>query len=296
MDNVTHTLVGAALAEAGLKRRTALGAATLMIAANFPDIDVIAVPLGNGIGWRRGITHGIAAQLILPFVLAALMLAWDRLVRLRRNPGLEPADFRQLTLLSAIGIITHPALDYMNSYGMRWLMPFVDKWFYADGLFIIDLWLLFALIACVVLSRRRRSVVPARLTLAGIAAYIVLNLGITELGRRSVASEFPARRAMVAPVAVAAWKREVVVEEPDSYRLGSYSPFSGLEMSGEPLARNHTSSAARHVQGLPSTRDFLNWARFPFYRETVEGGGRRMVIQDARYGRAGWASMSVALP
>jgi hypothetical protein len=31
MDNVCHTLVGAALAEAGLKRRTALGTATLII-------------------------------------------------------------------------------------------------------------------------------------------------------------------------------------------------------------------------------------------------------------------------
>src|SRR3954462_13884214 len=54
MDNLTHTLVGAALAEAGLKRRTALASATLMIGANFPDIDVVAVPLDHGIEWRRG--------------------------------------------------------------------------------------------------------------------------------------------------------------------------------------------------------------------------------------------------
>ena len=64
MDNICHTLVGAALAEAGLKRRTALGSATLMIAANFPDIDVIAVPLGHSLGFRRGITHGIPALVI----------------------------------------------------------------------------------------------------------------------------------------------------------------------------------------------------------------------------------------
>src|SRR5688500_4342461 len=66
VDNICHTLVGAALAEAGLKRRTALGSATLMIAANFPDIDVIAVPLGHSLGFRRGITHGIPALLLLP--------------------------------------------------------------------------------------------------------------------------------------------------------------------------------------------------------------------------------------
>ena len=54
MDNLCHTLVGAALAETGLKRRTRLGAATLMIGANFPDVDVATVPFGRAIGMRRG--------------------------------------------------------------------------------------------------------------------------------------------------------------------------------------------------------------------------------------------------
>src|SRR5882672_6520881 len=133
MDNLTHTLVGAALAEAGLKRRTALGAATLMIGANFPDIDVVAVPLGVGIEVRRGVTHGFLALAILPFVLAGIMLLWDRHVRRRRLPDAAPAEFRQLTILAAVAIATHPTLDFMNTYGMRWLMPFVDKWYYADG-------------------------------------------------------------------------------------------------------------------------------------------------------------------
>src|SRR5688500_14179102 len=134
LDNLTHTLVGAALAEAGLKKRTALGAATLMIGANFPDIDVLALFFPGSIDVRRGATHGFPALAILPFVLAWLMKSYDRNVRLRRDPTAMPADFRQLALLSALAIWTHPTLDYMNTYGMRWLMPFVNKWFYADGL------------------------------------------------------------------------------------------------------------------------------------------------------------------
>src|SRR5262245_58833426 len=110
MDNLTHTLVGAALAESGLKKRTALGAATLMIGANFPDIDVVMYPFGHGIAWRRGITHGFLALAILPFVLAGIMLLWDRRVRRRRDPSSPPADYRQLALLSAIAIATHPTL------------------------------------------------------------------------------------------------------------------------------------------------------------------------------------------
>ena len=61
MDNLCHTLVGAAIGQAGLKRRTGLGMATLMIGANFPDIDVVAVPLGHSLEFRRGWTHGVPA-------------------------------------------------------------------------------------------------------------------------------------------------------------------------------------------------------------------------------------------
>ena len=41
MDNVCHTLVGAAMAPAGLRSRTAYAGATLMIGANLPDVDVL---------------------------------------------------------------------------------------------------------------------------------------------------------------------------------------------------------------------------------------------------------------
>src|SRR5258705_306476 len=197
MDNITHTLVGAALAEAGLKRRTALGAATLMIGANFPDIDVIAVPLGMGIEWRRGTTHGFLALAVLPFVLAGIMLLWDRRVRLRRNPGATPADARQLLLLSAIAIATHPTLDFMNTYGIRWLMPFRDQWFYADGLFIIDFWILVGLAVAVFWSRREKSTRPARVALAGLATYVVIMLAVTSAGRARGAEEVPGRRFIV---------------------------------------------------------------------------------------------------
>ena len=41
MDNVCHTLVGAAFGSAGLSRRTRFGAAALLISANLPDVDVL---------------------------------------------------------------------------------------------------------------------------------------------------------------------------------------------------------------------------------------------------------------
>ena len=306
MDNITHTLVGAALAEAGLKRRTALGAATLMIGANFPDIDVIAVPLNMGIEWRRGATHGFLALAILPFVLAGIMWLWDRHVRRRQEPNGAPADYRQLAILSAIAIATHPTLDFMNTYGMRWLMPFEDKWFYADGLFIIDFWVLMTLLIGMLWSRRGKTTRPARIALVAVAAYTTAMLIITGVGRAKVASEHPGHRFMVEPNGAIPWRRDVLLEEDDVYRMGTYSLFGSLQVGPrgwpkalrngvEALDRDLDPAIARARQD-PKARRFLRWARFPMYNVTREAGQTVIWISDARYEGAGWASFEVTLP
>ena len=43
MDPIAHTLVGASLAETRLKRLTPLAAVTLILGANAPDIDAVAL-------------------------------------------------------------------------------------------------------------------------------------------------------------------------------------------------------------------------------------------------------------
>ena len=80
MDNLCHTLAGAALARAGLGRRTALGTAALVLGANLPDLDVVSAFLGrtSDLAFRRGWTHGVLAMAVWPFVLTTLLLAWDR--------------------------------------------------------------------------------------------------------------------------------------------------------------------------------------------------------------------------
>jgi inner membrane protein len=300
VDNLTHTLVGAALAEAGLKKRTALGAATLMIGANFPDIDVIAVPLGKSFEWRRGATHGFLALVVLPFVLAALMWLWDRHVRQRRSPSAAPADYRQLSVLAGLAILTHPTLDFMNSYGMRWLMPFVDKWFYADGLFIIDLVIIAALILGIVWSRRDRTPVPSRMALAVVAVYILANLGLTSMGRSAVATAFPGKRAMVAPVPANPWRRQVVVDADTAYHLGSFSPTAGLTFRGEGVIQKWEGGrpdvAYDRARASPEAQGFLGWVRFPAFQMIGTGGETVVRIVDVRYCCGGWASVAVRLP
>src|SRR5688572_9950839 len=243
MDNLAHTLVGLALAEAGLKRRTALATATLAIAANLPDIDAITYFVGrdvDSLAFRRGWTHGPVAMVVLPLVLTGIMIAWDRAFRHRPGRRLTPVNGGWLFVIALIGALSHPLLDLLNSYGVRLLMPFSDTWFYGDALFIIDPWLWATLAIGVFLSRRRarrerdagagigsrkrssREVPvegrwvtrPARIAIAVIVLYAVAMAGTGRLGRVIVAQQSPsgaqASSAMVGPVALTPFRRDVV--------------------------------------------------------------------------------------
>src|SRR4026208_2311305 len=147
MDPITHTMTGAVMARAGLDRagKLPLAAPTLMLAANAPDIDIFVMFLGSyaGLAFRRGWTHGPVAMAVLPILLTGLMLAWDRLVRRRGDRGASraPVAVGPMLLIAFIGVWSHPALDWLNTYGIRLLMPFRGDWFYGDAVFIIDPWL-----------------------------------------------------------------------------------------------------------------------------------------------------------
>ena len=81
MDNLTHSLVGAIMGQAGLKRKTGLAMPALVIGANLPDVDAACFFWLEGtehLGFRRGITHGPPALVILPLILAGLLWGFDR--------------------------------------------------------------------------------------------------------------------------------------------------------------------------------------------------------------------------
>lgn len=142
MDPLTHTLVGANLAVTRLGNKTRFAAAALLIGVNAPDIDAITYVFADSdfsLGFRRGWTHGILALVVFPFVLTGSLLLYDR----HRPTAGARARAGWLLLLSTLAILTHPFLDWLNTYGMRWLMPFDGTWFYGDSVFIMDpfLWI-----------------------------------------------------------------------------------------------------------------------------------------------------------
>ena len=63
-----------------------------------------------------------------------------------------------LLLASLIVTATHPILDWTNSYGVRFFLPWSSKWFYGDLVYIVDpyLWLILGG-ACFLLSAKTVS-------------------------------------------------------------------------------------------------------------------------------------------
>ena len=323
MDPICHTLVGAALAETGLKHRTRYGTATLLIGANLPDVDVLSYAFGGGLTaltFRRGWTHGVLALVALPVVLTGLVLLWERAVGRRgASRGAQPARGDQVALLAAVSILTHPLLDFMNTYGMRWLMPFVNRWYYADALFIVDPWIWAVLVAGIVLTRRGKRETgkgkrglgdelrsPAGVSLLVVAAYAVAMLAASQIARRTIARELAARgippvRVMASPVPLNPLRRWVVVEDADRYRFGTVDWLRRPAFSVESfeIAKNDAGSPASAARETPEGRAFLGWARFPFFVVDTGPPSAAVHLVDARYTLdpdAGFGAVTVTLP
>ncbi|MGH9384732.1 MAG: metal-dependent hydrolase [Vicinamibacterales bacterium] len=311
MDPLCHTLAGAAIGHAGLARRSARGMGTLLIAANLPDVDVAVFATdGLAMAVRRGWTHGILAQALAPPLLAGAVIAWHRAVGRRSATTSDPPRFGPLTLLSYAGVLSHVFLDFLNSYGVRLLMPFSDRWFYGDALYIVDPWMYLALGSGVVLAYgRRRDGRPrpersAQIGLAIASVYVALMLVSNALARSVVAdglvrAGLPATtRFMVTPVLVNPFRREVVIDLGDRYEKGFvwFQPAAHFRPAGYGVATNLDDPAVQEALRVPRARRYLQWSRFPFAIAEASRSPRRIWLNDYRYSSvapSGWSASRI---
>jgi inner membrane protein len=289
MDNLCHTLVGAALGEAGLKRRTRFGNATLMIASNLPDIDVLVFASGTpSVAFRRGWTHGVLAQALLPILLTTIVLAVAR--RRPARPGDLPVRAGQLLLLSYVGVILHVLMDLLNNYGVRLLMPFDRRWFYGDVLFIVDPWLWLVLGAGVWIARRMRSPKAAGVSLLVASAYVLAMIVSARAARAEIIDRWQQvegsapRALMVGPVPVTPLRRDVILDAGDHYETGTFTwlPRS-VRFDRDQVAKHDDDPRVAIAREAPNIRAFLVWSRFPFWTFEPVAGGTRVTVSDMRF-------------
>jgi inner membrane protein len=295
VDNLCHTLAGAALGEAGLKRTTRFGSATLMIASNLPDVDVLVFATDMpSVAFRRGWTHGLLAQALLPVVLAATVF-W-----LGRSRG---ARFRPLLWLACVGVLSHVFLDLLNNYGVRLLMPLDGRWFYGDSVFIIDVWLWLMFGAGTWLAWTRDDVRPARMALLVAAVYVGALVVSGRAARDVVVEEWRLRHGgdpralMVGPIPITPFRRAVIVDAGDTYATGTFSWLPReVRFDRDSVPKNDDHPSVRAALAADRRmRAVLTWTRFPYYAVESSPAGDLVTLRDLRFGdRVGAVRAAVA--
>src|SRR5262249_11228633 len=89
LDPVTHLLTAACISRAGLNRKTGLATLTMVLAAEAPDADVLALLGGSvsGFAHHRGFTHTLVGA---PVVAGVVTLAVYGIYRLMARRGRKP--------------------------------------------------------------------------------------------------------------------------------------------------------------------------------------------------------------
>lgn len=132
MDSITQGVLGAAAAQAVLKKRLPRGAGLIgAVGGMLPDLDVFIFSFSDPtVGWtfHRHFTHSL---FFIPFggLLAALPFLFMKRYR---------DDKRAVILAATIGYATHAPLDMFTSYGTQMFWPFSNYRVALDWIGIVD--------------------------------------------------------------------------------------------------------------------------------------------------------------
>ena len=310
MEPVTHFLTGACLGRAGLNRKTALATLTLTLAAEAPDLDVLAGFFrGRAFGFahHRGFTHSFVGILIDAIVVVGFVyLIWRLRGRKTNDPNLPPR-WGLLFFYACLAGLSHILLDFTNNYGVRPFWPFYEKWYSWDIVFIFEpvmfAFLVLGLVIPALLglvdqeigARRRgpRGRIAATLALVGV----VCLWGLRDYEHRRAVSALEARTWNgVDPMRVSAYPTWTdpfhwygVVETPAFFALApvdsmwpEVDPGNDMEIRYKPEETPITLAAKRSYLG----RVYLDWAQYPIAEtEPLDSppGGYIVHLQDLRY-------------
>ena len=301
MDNLTHTLTGIALSQAGLDRKTRFATLALIVGSNAPDVDIVS-RLGGSVAYlqyHRGITHSFLGVTLLAAVLTALIYYPGR--RARPKPSAPPLDGRWLFGVCWIATLGHLLLDFTNAYGIRPFLPFSGRW-YAWGIMpIVDPLLLLVLAAGLglpvvfrLVSEEVGAAKPGyRRGAIAVLAVLVLLWGLRDAAHRRVLNllgsenygEAAPLRLGAFPTAINPFAWTGVAETDSAFYLLGASAFDSTVDTDRPevFHKPESSPALQAALQTPLGRVFSNFARFPWAQVDANEDGFEVRIRDLRF-------------
>jgi inner membrane protein len=316
LDPLTHFLTGACLGRAGFNRKTALATATMTLAAEAPDLDVLGSLKGPVFGFahHRGFTHSfLGLVLVSAAVVGFLYIIWRLRGRKIKDPKLPPR-WGLLFGLAYLAGLTHILLDFTNNYGVRPFWPFSEKWYSWDIVFIADPVILALLIGGLVLpsffglidkelgvrQRGPRGRWGAIVALAGIVAL----WGVRDFEHRRAVDALEARtyeganpiRASAYPEWWSPFHWSGVIEAQNFFAVmvveslaPEVDPNGDMQIYYKPEETPTTLAAKKSYLG----RVYLDWAKYPLAETEQLPNGYLVRFRDLRYAYPGSTGRSV---
>ncbi len=313
MEPITHFLTGACLGRAGLNRKTALATATVTLAAEAPDLDVVTRFRGPafGLAHHRGFTHSfLGLFLVSALVVGFMYVVWRIRGRKVKDPNLPPR-WGWLFVFAYLAGLTHILLDFTNNYGIRPFWPFSEKWYSWDIVFIADPVLLALLLAGLVLpslfslineeigARRKgpKGRLAATLALLGVIAL----WGVRDYEHRRAVNALESRLYQGAdPLRASAYPQfwdpflwNGVAETPNFFATmlvdsanSDVDPDDTMQVHYKPEETPVTLAAKKCYLG----RVYLDWAKYPITETETLDQGYLVRFEDLRFdypGRSG---------
>jgi len=141
VDNLTHTLCGWLLSRAGFDRLGPWVPPVMMVSANLPDFETLIDPFASKpdyLMYHRGLSHSLIGAAVLSIGAAVLvwLIGWLLRKRIHEPPRILPA-----LLVCFVGALSHLLLDWFNTYGVKFLLPYNDRRYFGDLAFIADPWM-----------------------------------------------------------------------------------------------------------------------------------------------------------
>jgi inner membrane protein len=311
MEPVTHALASLALARTGLGRITRFATPMLLVSGLAADLDWLTYAGGarDFLAGHRTATHSIVGTIVIAGITAALFTIFSRRLVSHRHPlgaastGAVPIRFFRASAVCAVGAATHVILDLTNSYGIKLLWPFQQKWYALDLAGSVDPLLLVLLGAGVLVPVVFRLVTeeiggraPDRKGHAGtIAALLVIALyfggrvvlherTIALLSSRIYAGEPPLRVSGLPQWSPFDWRGLVETETAIGSIDVSLSPGQNFNPETARMQFKPPASSPLDIARQTATaRDFLAFARYPFATVQPISSGSRMRIRDLRF-------------
>ncbi|MBI3015451.1 MAG: metal-dependent hydrolase [Candidatus Tectomicrobia bacterium] len=286
MDNLSHTLVGAAIANSGPRQKFGKAATwTLLVTANLPDIDAVLRFWGRDfyILYHRSFTHSVVGLFTIPLLVAGVIrILW---------PGKR---FWTFYWISFLGILSHQIFDLITSWETLIFHPLNQHRFSLGWVFILDFffWGILGLPLLIRIFWKIDLRKWSRVSLAVLALYIGFAGGnwwkARDLGR-DLAAGLGSGAALIGvypqPLSPLNWGAIVKADgQLHQVFFHTYDSLATLhQRPNRTFVQNLDNPDVKAALATPPGRAYLKWAQAPAALVEQNGEGPVVILYDVRF-------------